>query len=138
MGPAGGLRGSPAMFDNPERINDALRLCARCPVLAECRVWALTNAVDGVAGGMTATARASWRENQRMLEPVVSIADFLPLTVAAADQGYGLGRSDVVLRAVAECTANGQTSREIADELGVTRRTVNRLRATCRTRQMIA
>jgi DNA-binding NarL/FixJ family response regulator len=130
--------GRPAMFDNPERTNDALRLCARCPVLAECRVWALTNAVDGVAGGMTATARASWREHQRMPEPVVTIAHFLPLTVAAADQGYGLGRSDVVLCAVAERTANGQSSREIADELGVTRRTVNRLRATCRTRQMIA
>lgn len=130
--------GRPAMFDNPERTNDALRLCARCPVLAECRVWALTNAVDGVAGGMTATGRAAWRERQRMPEPVVTIADVLPLTIAAADQGYGLGRSDVVLRAVAERTANGQTSREIADELGVTRRTVNRLRATCRTRQMIA
>lgn len=41
--------GRPAMFDNPERADDALRLCSRCPVLAECRVWALTNAVDGVA-----------------------------------------------------------------------------------------
>jgi DNA-binding NarL/FixJ family response regulator len=130
--------GRPAMFDNPERTSDALRLCGRCPVLAECRVWALTNAVHGVAGGMTEGSRAAWRETQRMPEPVVTIADFLPLPVAAADQGYGLGRSDVILRAVAERTASGQTSREIADELGVTRRTVNRLRATCRTRQMIA
>jgi DNA-binding NarL/FixJ family response regulator len=126
------------MFDNPERTNDALRLCGRCPVLAECRVWALTNAVYGVAGGMTEGSRAAWRANQGMPEPVATIADFLPLTIAAADQGYGLGRSDVILRAVAERTANGQTSREIADELGVTRRTVNQLRATCRTRQMIA
>jgi DNA-binding NarL/FixJ family response regulator len=130
--------GRPAMFDNPERTDDALRLCARCPVLAECRVWALTNAVHGVAGGMTEGSRAAWRKNQRIPEPVATIADFFPLALAAADHGYGLGRSDVILRAVAERTANGQTGREIADELGVTRRTVNRLRATCRTRQMIA
>lgn len=126
--------GRPAMFDNPERTDDALRLCSRCPVLAECRVWALTNAVHGVAGGMTATSRAAWRENQRMPEPVVTIADFLPLAVAGADQGYGLGRSQMILRAVAERTAMGRTAREIADELGVTRRTVERLKGTSRSR----
>jgi DNA-binding NarL/FixJ family response regulator len=129
-----GCAGRPAMFDDAERTNDALRLCARCPVLAECRVWALRNAVHGVAGGMTANARAAWRENQLMPEPIVTIADFLPLAVAGADQGWGLGRSDAVLRAVAERTANGQTGREIADELGVTRRTVQRLRASARSR----
>ena len=126
--------GRPAMFDNPERTDHALRLCARCPVLAECRVWALTNAVHGVAGGMTATARSAWREKQRMPEPVVTIADFLPLAIAGADQGWGLGRSDVILRAVAERTAKGQTAREIADELGVTRRTIERLKVTSRSR----
>jgi DNA-binding NarL/FixJ family response regulator len=126
--------GRPAMFDNAERTDDALRLCARCPVLAECRVWALRNAVHGVAGGMTATARSAWRENQRMPEPVVAIADFLPLAVAGADQGWGLGRSDVILRAVADRTAKGQSGREIANELGVTRRTVERLRLSSRSR----
>jgi DNA-binding CsgD family transcriptional regulator len=34
----------------------------------------------------------------------------------------------VILRAVAERTANGQTAGEIADELGVTRRTIERLK----------
>ena len=38
--------GRPAMFDDPERANEALRLCARCPVLVECRLWALLNAVE--------------------------------------------------------------------------------------------
>lgn len=126
--------GRPAMFENPERTGDALRLCARCPVLTECRVWALLNAVDGVAGGMTEGARAAWRENVGLDEPEVTIADFLPLTVAGADQGWGLGRSDVILRAVAERTARGQTAREIADELGVTRRTIERLKTTARSR----
>lgn len=83
---------------------------------------------------MTATARSAWRENQRMPEPVVTIGDFLPLAVAGADQGWGLGRSDVVLRAVAERTAKGQTAREIANELGVTRRTVERIKVTSRSR----
>lgn len=122
------------MFDNPSRTNEALRLCARCPVLAQCRVWALTNAVDGVAGGMTAGARAAWRERQARPEPIATIAEFLPLTVVCNDQGWGLGRSDVVLRAVAERTAKGRTAQEIADEIGVTRRSVNRLLAAARER----
>lgn len=126
--------GRPAMFDNPERTNEALRLCARCPVLVECRVWALLNAVHGVAGGMTEGARAAWRENVGLDEPEVTIADLLPLAVAGADQGWGLGRSDVILRAVAQRTAKGQTAREIADELGVTRRTIERLKKSSRSR----
>ncbi|HEU0132979.1 MAG TPA: WhiB family transcriptional regulator [Mycobacteriales bacterium] len=120
--------GRPAMFDDPERVNEALRLCSRCPVLVECRLWALLNAVHGVAGGMTEGARTAWRQNVRLDEPEVSIADFLPLSVAGADQGWGLGRSKVILRAVAERTAKGQHAQEIADELGVTRRTIERLK----------
>lgn len=120
--------GRPAMFDDQDRANEALRLCARCPVLVECRLWALRNAVDGVAGGMTEGARAAWRENVGFDEPEVTIADFLPLAVVGADQGWGLGRSEVILRAVAERTAKGQTAGEIADELGVTRRTIERLK----------
>jgi DNA-binding NarL/FixJ family response regulator len=121
------------MFDDPERVNEALRLCARCPVLVECRLWALLNAVDGVAGGMTEGARAAWRENVGFDEPQLTIADFLPLEIASADQGrWGKGRSAVILRAVAERTLDGHTSRDIANDLGVTRRTVCRLRAKCR------
>lgn len=40
----------------------ALELCGRCPVLADCRTWALDDpTVDGVAGGMTARARKAAR-----------------------------------------------------------------------------
>ena len=38
----------------------ALQVCAACPVLAPCRQWALNPVnplLDGVAGGMTASAR---------------------------------------------------------------------------------
>jgi hypothetical protein len=60
----------------------------------------------------------------------LALADFLPLDITVADQGRGLGRSDVIMRAIAQRTADGQTAREIADELGVTRRTIERLIAT--------
>lgn len=129
--------GRPAMFDDAGRTGEALRLCARCPVLAQCRTWALRTAVAGVAGGMTEGSRAAWREKHGFREPVASPAEFLPLEIASADQGWGRGRSAVILRAVAERTANGQTSREIADELGVTRRTVCRLRGRCREKGLL-
>ena len=124
--------GRSAMFDDAARTGEALRLCARCPVLAQCRTWALTTAVAGVAGGMTEGSRAAWREKHGFREPAATLADFLPLDVASVDQGWGKGRSAVILRAIAERTANGQSGGEIADELGVTRRTVCRLRARCR------
>lgn len=129
--------GRPAMFDDARRTGEALRLCARCPVLAECRAWALRTAVSGVAGGMTEGSRVAWRENHGFREPHVTLAEFLPLTIAASDQSWGKGRSEVILRAVAERTANGQSGREIADELGVTRRTVVRLRGRCRERGLL-
>jgi WhiB family redox-sensing transcriptional regulator len=125
--------GRPAMFDDEQRTGEALRLCARCPVLAQCRTWALTTAVAGVAGGMTEGTRAAWRETHGFREPVASLAEFLPLEIASADQGrWGKGRSAVILRAVAERTLDGHTSRDIANDLGVTRRTVCRLRGKCR------
>ena len=77
---------------------------------------------------MTEGARTAWRASVGFDEPEVTIADFLPLSVAGADQGWGLGRSAVILRAVAERTAKGQHAQEIADELGVTRRTIERLK----------
>lgn len=127
--------GRSAMFDDDARIGEALRLCARCPVLVECRTWALSTAVAGVAGGMTESTRIEWREKHGFREPVATIAEFLPLDIASADHGrWGKGRSEVILRAVAERTARGCSAREIADDLGVTRRTVQRLRVTCRAR----
>lgn len=42
----------------------AITICMSCPVLYECRAWALTDpepAIDGVAGGMTPMQRQRWR-----------------------------------------------------------------------------
>lgn len=122
--------GRPEAFDDLRRTGEALRKCATCPVLRDCRDWALHNAVYGVAGGMTPSARAQWRRAHRIPEPVVTLADFLPLDIAVADQGRGLGRSEVIMRAIAQRAAEAQTARDIADELGVTTRTIERLIAT--------
>lgn len=50
------------------RIVVAHTLCAGCPVLADCREWALTvpdPAIGMVAGGMTPHQRREAREEQR-------------------------------------------------------------------------
>jgi DNA-binding NarL/FixJ family response regulator len=126
--------GRSALFDNASRTAEATKLCARCPVLRDCRRWALVNAVDGFAGGMTVEARAAWRRSRGVREPQVTFEDVMPLFVVSADRRWGRGRSEAILGAVAEWTAKGATAREIAAELGVTRRTVCRLRARCRQR----
>lgn len=130
--------GRAAVFGDPSRNDEPLATCAACPVLRQCRRWALRNAVDGVAGGMTAAERAAWRREHGEPEPVVSVEDFLRTEVVSADRTWGRGRSGAILTAVARWTDDGHTAREIGLRLGVTRRTVNRLRATCRERRLIA
>lgn len=122
------------MFSDPKQIEEALALCGGCVVLRQCRRWALTNAVDGVAGGMTDEGRAAWRHEAGVAEPTVTVEDFLLAEVISADRRWGRSRSQAILDAVARWTDDGHTGREIALRLGVTRRTVNRLRARCRAR----
>jgi WhiB family redox-sensing transcriptional regulator len=46
------------------RTDQAIRICARCPVLTECRQWALNldePTAVGIVGGMTAAARRAAR-----------------------------------------------------------------------------
>lgn len=130
--------GRGTLFADPKRTADALAVCASCPVLNECYEWALRNAVDGVAGGMTSAARTAWRKANKIAEPIVSIDDFLPPEVAAADSGSWLTRNDAVLKAVAEWTRSGDSARAIGARLGVSRRAVVRYRNVCRERALIA
>jgi AcrR family transcriptional regulator len=130
--------GQSTLFDDPSQTADALAICATCPVLSECYSWALHNAVDGVAGGMTHAARQAWRVANNIAEPLVSAEDFLPTDVVVADQGRWLARSDTIIEAVGKWTEDGETARAIGDRLGVTRRSVNRYRAVCRARSLIA
>jgi hypothetical protein len=130
--------GQVGTFADAERAVEAVAVCGVCPVRRHCRRWALVNAVDGVAGGMTAEDRAAWRREAGVPDPTVSVEDFLIPEVVSADRTWGRGRSEVILGAVARWTNDGHTAREIGLRLGVTRRTVNRLRATCRERRFTA
>ena len=131
-------RGRSALFADRKRTAEALAVCAKCPVLNECHAWALHNAVDGVAGGMTDAARTAWRKANKIAEPIVSIDAFLPPEVVAADSGTWLTRNDAVLKAVAEWTRSGDSARAIGARLGVSRRAVVRYRNVCRERALIA
>lgn len=127
--------GRSAVFADEDRADEALAICGVCPVRRQCRAWALTNAVDGGAGGMTADERLRWRREARQPEPVVTVEDFLRPEVVSVDRTWGRGRSDAILNAVAQWTEDGESARQIGLRLGVAGRTVNRLRARCRERQ---
>jgi hypothetical protein len=134
----GACNGQASLFDDPKRTVEALAICATCPVLNKCYRWALYNAVDGVAGGMTSAARTQWRKANKVAEPVVSADEFMPGEVAAADRTTSRIRCDAVLTAVAEWTENGESARTIGERLGVTSRSVVRYRNVCRERALIA
>ena len=127
--------GRSAVYADDQRAEEALAICGGCTVRRQCRAWALTNAVDGVAGGLMADERVQWRREAGQPEPVVTIEDFLRPEVVSIARTWGRGRSDAILSAVARWTEDGETARQIGLRLGVTRRTVNRLRARCRERQ---
>ena len=134
----GACNGRASVFAEPKRTAEALGICATCPVLNECYGWALHNAVDGVAGGMTGEARTAWRKANKVAEPTVSLDDFLPADVVAADRGTWLLRCDAILYAVARWTEDGESARAIGKRLGVTSRSVVRYRNVCRDRALIA
>jgi DNA-binding NarL/FixJ family response regulator len=134
----GACHGKASVFEDPERRREALAICATCPVLRECSVWALHNAVDGVAGGLTPDERTGWRTAKGIAEPVVHADDFLPPDVVALDAGKFLIRSNAILTSVAEWTEKGESARQIDERLGVASRTVVRYRNVCRDRALIA
>lgn len=134
----GACSGQPSLFEDPKRTAEALAVCATCPVLNDCYEWALRNAVDGVAGGVTSEARTVWRKANKIAEPVVSADAFLPGEVAAADCTTSRMRCDAVLMSVAEWTENGESARAIGRRLGVTSRSVVRYRNVCRERAILA
>lgn len=83
---------------------------------------------------MTAAERAGWRREAGQREPMLSVEDFIPAEVVSADTTWGRGRSDAILTAVEKWTEDGESAQQIGHRLGVTGRTVNRLRTTCRER----
>ncbi|MYW71909.1 hypothetical protein GTW08_07180 [Pseudonocardia sp. SID8383] len=104
----------PTAVDGPalEREEQvALGVCARCPVLAQCREWAIAGQAHGVAAGLTESERIELR---RSALPVRR-----PVTKGAVRGSWQRadGRSAL---------AAGRDRGRIAVECGVSRRTVDR------------
>ena len=52
----------PDIWFEPESKRAAIRICNTCPVIAECRAWALADpTLEGIAGGLTEKERATLR-----------------------------------------------------------------------------
>lgn len=118
-------------FEQPGRATEALSVCGGCPVLGECRQWALHHAVAGVAGGLTAAARQRWRKGNDILEPTAGLEDFVSIEVNIKDFANRFSRARPILAAVAKWTQDGESQRQIAARLGCSPRQVVRLRALC-------
>jgi WhiB family redox-sensing transcriptional regulator len=60
-------------FDDMKKLQvaQAKKICAACPVLAECRAHALENEEYGVWGGLTANQRREVRLGRLKVEAVV-------------------------------------------------------------------
>lgn len=80
------------MFADKDRTGQALATCGGCAVGRQCRRWALGNAVEGVAGGMTAAERSARRKEAGEPEPTVSVEDFLLAEVVSIDRTGAGGR----------------------------------------------
>jgi WhiB family redox-sensing transcriptional regulator len=48
------------------QIAEAKEVCRRCPVLEQCRDWAVDNGVEGVWGGTTEDERRALRRRARV------------------------------------------------------------------------
>jgi len=64
--------------DKSERLAEARAVCQSCPVLTDCRPWALTTDVGGIVAGLTETERAAYRARHRITVEQTAIADYLP------------------------------------------------------------
>jgi len=52
----------PDLWFEPESKRAAIRICHTCPVIAECRAWALADpTLEGIADGLTQKQRATLR-----------------------------------------------------------------------------
>lgn len=108
----------PASVEGDEfevQVAAAKAVCAGCPVLQACRLWALQQLADGIAGGMTEderrAERARRRDAGRRERLAARPAGGTPREIAAA------GRAAI---------AAGLSPREVAGVFGVSPRTADR------------
>jgi hypothetical protein len=86
---------------------------------------------------MTVAERVTWRKEAGEPEPTITVEYVLPVEVVSGDLTWGRGRCDALLDAVAQWTNDGESARQIGYRLGVTARTVSRLRVRCRESQRL-
>lgn len=96
------------------------RVCAVCPVTEQCREWATVERIgSGTWGGSSPSERrAAWKARARSRS-----ARGVPPDLAAVPQR---------MRDVVRMTRSGMSGKEVAQDLGVTERTVSRIRTRAR------
>lgn len=112
----------PDPFD--ERNTEALTVCARCPVVAECLAEALVRIPFGIAGGMTARERAELRIARQRARPRPNQS--APTATAGPDALHAHdSRAGVRARGV-ELLRAGTPWGKIAEQCDVSYRSVER------------
>lgn len=106
--------------DDPEGGREGREFCGRCPVMTQCREYAIATGIDyGTWGGMSANARK--KERRRRAQVAKTTAD--PAGAPTAPAG---------LQRVVSLTCQGMTASEIASLVELSKRSVVRLRARAR------
>ena len=88
----------------------AKAVCRRCPVIEQCRQWAMSELPHGIAGGLTETERAGLRNGRVRLRHVVPVGATRQERAAAGRAALRTGRSPA----------------SVAREFGVSARTAQR------------
>lgn len=118
--------------DNLDATLRALVDCSTCPVMAECRNYALLHDVSGVAGGLTRDVRGAWQRLNRIR--IASSAEYVGEEVASLDaiaeidytkNGHGTARQRA--ETVMLLANRGHNANQIAALLDCNVRSVNRL-----------
>lgn len=122
-----------------DEVDAARAVCIGCPVLVQCRQWALRADVSGMCGAMTEAERKVWQARHHLHPSVVDLIDVTPAHQLTATILAGLpspGQGDLhprVREVVVRMTHAGLTADDIVtrlDRSDVTHRTVNYLRRT--------
>jgi hypothetical protein len=109
-----------------QAVARAKRICAGCPVVAECRAWAIEALPHGIAGAMTEDER----RDARRARPARRVS---ACSSAAAESWAPIGAQRLprrlrgpVIAAGKAALAEGVPRDQVAAEFEVTRRTVDR------------
>lgn len=97
----------------------ALAVCRMCPVVADCRSWAVVEQPHGIAGGLTEDERRRARQTMPRRAGRIEGPAVVPGPSPRTD------RASVIVAGHTALTA-GADRGDIAHTLGVTRRTVDR------------